>query len=341
MTEYTHGNDSDVPVRACAPAVPEPRTMREQDGAGIWTRTLAELRSSMSQPSYATWLRDTHCVDFDGSVLTIGVPDPFHQEYLEKKVPALIGTALQSLGCDHIRVRYAVAPPASGSEGSPHKTRADLRPARTGSSERPGRRWTQESAQPDTMNAGTPLNSRYAFETFVPGSGNQLAHAACRSVAEKPATECNPLFIWGSVGLGKTHLLHAIGHEALRLRPGSRVLVTSSENFMNDMIGAIRRSHTEEFRDYYRRVDILLIDDIHFIAGKESTQEEFFHTFNALHDTQKQIVMTSDRHPKAMTTLEDRLRSRFEWGLIADIQAPDLENRIAILRTKAQSQPSR
>jgi chromosomal replication initiator protein len=311
--------------------------MREldQDGARIWTQALAELQSTMSQPSYTTWLRDTRCLDFDGAVLTIGVPDPFHQEYLEKKVPALIGTALQSLGCDHLQVRYAVAPPGGGREAvlaAPHGGRA----SRAAS---PTRQAPQRSQDPPPAGGGTPFNSRYVFESFVSGSGSQLAYAACRGVAENPATECNPLFLWGSVGLGKTHLLHAIGHEALRLRPDSRVLLTSSETFMNDMIGAIRRSRTEEFRDYYRHVDILLIDDIHFIAGKESTQEEFFHTFNTLHDTQKQIVMTSDRHPKAMTTLEDRLRSRFEWGLIADIQPPDLEHRIAILRAKAQSQP--
>ncbi len=311
---------------------------REQDGARIWTRTLAELQSTMPQPSYATWLRDTHCLDFDGAVLTIGVPDPFHQEYLEKKVPSLIGTALQSLGCDHIQVRYAVAPLLGGPADGAHGARGAGRGARTASAARPTLRWTNEAA-PEPANVGTPFNSRYLFDSFIAGSGNMLAYTACRAVADKPATECNPLFIWGSVGLGKTHLLHAIGHEALRQRPGSRVLLTSSENFMNDMIGAIRRSRTEEFREYYRRVDILLIDDIQFIAGKESTQEEFFHTFNALHDTQRQIVMTSDRHPKAMTTLEDRLRSRFEWGLIADIQPPDLEHRIAILRAKAQSQP--
>jgi chromosomal replication initiator protein len=317
--------------------------MRESpvhDGTHIWQQALAELQSTMPQRSYSTWLRDTHCLDFDGAVLTVGVPDPFHQEYLEKKVPALIGTALRTLGCDHIRVRYTVAPsPAGQSEAGTHKARANGRsPSRAPAPDRPMFRMTQESASPDVVNAGMPLNPRYVFETFISGGGNQLAHAACRSVADNPAGDCNPLFIWGSVGLGKTHLLHAIGHEALHQRPESRVLLTSSENFMNDMIGAIRRSRTEEFREYYRHVDILLIDDIHFIAGKESTQEEFFHTFNALHDRQKQIVMTSDRHPKSMTTLEDRLRSRFEWGLIADIQVPDLENRIAILRAKAQSQ---
>jgi chromosomal replication initiator protein len=310
----------------------------EQDGVRIWTRALAELQSTMAQPSYTTWLRDTHCLDFDGAVLTIGVPDPFHQEYLEKKVPALIGTALQSVGCDDIQVRYAVASPAAGSDDGMRSARGG-RTARAAAAERPVRRWTHEPAAAVPATKGTSFNPRYVFETFVAGNGNRLAHAACRSVADNPASDCNPLFIWGSVGLGKTHLLHAIGNEALRRRPGSRVLLTSSEHFMNDMIGAIRRSRTEEFRDYYRGVDILLIDDIHFIAGKESTQEEFFHTFNTLHDTQKQIVMTSDRHPKAMTTLEDRLRSRFEWGLIADVQPPDLDNRIAILRAKAQSQP--
>jgi chromosomal replication initiator protein len=177
------------------------------------------------------------------------------------------------------------------------------------------------------------------FETFIQGGGNRFAYAASMSVAENPAKRFNPLFIWGSVGLGKTHLLHAIGHEALRQHPHLQVLYTSSEKFMNEMIGAIQKGRTEEFRSRYRYVDILLIDDIQFIAGKESTQDEFFHTFNTLHEAQKQIVMTSDRHPKAMTTLEDRLRSRFEWGLIADVQPPDLEHRMAILQAKAELQP--
>jgi chromosomal replication initiator protein len=188
-----------------------------------------------------------------------------------------------------------------------------------------------------SLEENSMLNPKYTFDRFIVGKSNQLAHAASRRVAETPAMGYNPLFLYGGSGLGKTHLLHAIGHEALRRFPGIKVVYVTSEKFTNDMINAIRDGRNEQFRNMYRSADILLIDDIQFIAGKESTQEEFFHTFNALHGSNKQLVLSSDRPPKAILTLEERLRSRFEWGLTADVQPPDIETRIAILRAKGES----
>ena len=312
-----------------------------QHGAHIWQRALAELQQVMTPQNYTAWLQNTRCVGYESSMLTVGVPNTFNKEYLEKKIPHLIGKTMQSLGYGHLQLQYAVVA-GDTAEGSGRNRTAARQANGHGNGPGPGSAVAlQARGVPESslVNASTPqLNPRYVFETYVQGGGNRFAYAACVSVAENPAKRFNPLFIHGPVGLGKTHLLHAIGHEALRQHAHLEVLYTSSEKFVNEMIGAIQKGRTEEFRSKFREVDVLLVDDIQFIAGKESTQEEFFHTFNTLHEAQKQIVISSDRHPKAMTTLEDRLRSRFEWGLIADVQPPDFEHRIAILRAKAELQ---
>jgi chromosomal replication initiator protein len=306
-----------------------------QQVTGIWGEALAELESIMTTQNYQAWLKDTSCVGYDGGTLTVGVPNTFNKEYLERKIPHLIQKAMQAIGHSEVELQFAVVPGKGSGQAPTPKSHGQGRGGRTfGNGAAP----VYPAPPPFFAGQSAQLNSRYVFETFIQGGGNRFAYAAAMSVADNPARQYNPLFIWGSVGLGKTHLLHAIGHEALRRHPELEVLYTSSEKFTNEMIGAIQKGRTEEFRGRYRTVDILLIDDVQFIAGKESTQEEFFHTFNSLHEAQKQIVMTSDRHPKAMTTLEDRLRSRFEWGLIADVQPPDLEHRIAILQAKAEMQ---
>jgi chromosomal replication initiator protein len=268
------------------------------------------------------------------------VPTTFNKEYLEKKIPHLIGKTMHSLGYGHLQLRYTVTgePRVGGARTpSPLFARDTSAAGATAPLAQPGDphhfATTAGSREVPAM-----LNPNYVFANFIVGSSNRFAYAASVAVAELPAQRYNPLFIHGNVGLGKTHLLHAIGHQACRINPATTVLYTTTEKFLNDMILGIQKNQNEEFRSKYRSVDILLIDDIQFIANKEGTQDEFFHTFNALYEANKQIVITSDRHPKAMTTLVERLRSRFEWGLTADVQPPDLETRIAILQEKAQNQ---
>jgi chromosomal replication initiator protein len=271
----------------------------------------------MSRASYETWVQPAELVRYENDLFTVGVPNAYACDWLKSRLTAKLNSILSGIMECPQKVEFIVwhkdyeNQPQTASTGEPLPL---ISPAVTGS-------------QP-------VVNHRYNFDNFVVGSSNRLAHAACLAVAENPAQAYNPLFLYGGVGLGKTHLLHAIGNFAQAR--GEQVLYVSSEEFTNDLINAIRTHTTQAFRDRYRRIDVLLVDDIQFIAGKESTQEEFFHTFNTLHGQDKQIVISSDRPPKAMNTLEERLRSRFEWGLTADIQPPDLETRIAILRSKAE-----
>jgi len=285
----------------------------------LWQETLEKLKNELSKPSFETWLSSTRLLHIDGDTLIISVPNEFAKDWLESRYAPLIRSSVQSVLGHSVSLRFIIPSP-DGSYGEDPVL----------SMPTPSITPIQNELIPNS------LNSKYTFDTFVIGNSNRFAHAASLAVAESPAKSYNPLFIYGGVGLGKTHLMHAIGHHVLQRSPNTKVLYVSSEKFTNELIDSIRDENSIEFRNHYRNVDILLIDDIQFLAGKERTQEEFFHTFNALHEANKQIIISSDRPPKEIPTLEDRLRSRFEWGLITDIQAPDLETRIAILRKKAK-----
>ncbi len=288
-----------------------------------WQNVLAELRQEMPKSSFDTWVRDTKAISFDGEEITVAVSNAYARDWLEDRLSTTVQQKLSALLGKKVRVKFVVKPNGNGKD--PEGTESTLPPS--------GRRSTSAAYAP-SADPSTFLNPKYTFDNFVVGSNNRLAHAASLAVAENPARAYNPLFLYGGVGLGKTHLLHAIGNACLQR--GLQVRYVSSEEFTNDLINAIRTHTTDSFRERYRTVDVLLVDDIQFIVGKEAMQEEFFHTFNTLHSQNKQIVISSDRPPKALVTLEERLRSRFEWGLTADIQPPDFETRVAILRFKAE-----
>jgi chromosomal replication initiator protein len=289
-----------------------------------WQSVLGQLQMEMPRASFDTWVRDTKPVSYNEGTLTIGVRNAYARDWLESRLASTVNRLLVGILNSTVDVHFIV-------HGNEVERIVDEAPSFSESAIPPRIEPAEAYEQPSRNSS---MNPRYLFDTFVVGSGNRLAHAACLAVAEKPARAYNPLFLYGGVGLGKTHLLHAIGN-ACQAR-GLNVLYVSSEEFTNDLITAIRTHTTQAFREKYRSMDVLLVDDIQFIAGKESTQEEFFHTFNTLHGQDKQIIVSSDRPPKALVTLEERLRSRFEWGLTADIQPPDLETRLAILRTKAE-----
>ncbi len=289
-----------------------------------WQAAVGQLQMEMPKAAYDTWVRDADLIAYEDGVFMVGVANAYARDWLESRLTSTLTRMLTGIMNRTCAVRFSVW------QGEPSATQSEdflgLLPD-------PGETTQSDSLASRSNGKPQTLNSRYTFDNFVVGASNRLAHAASLAVAEQPAQAYNPLFLYGGVGLGKTHLLHAIGN--LCLQRGQQILYVSSEEFTNDLINSIRTHTTQAFRDKYRRVDILLIDDIQFIAGKESTQEEFFHTFNTLHGQEKQIVVSSDRPPKSLVTLEDRLRSRFEWGLAADIQPPDFETRVAILRSKA------
>ena len=296
----------------------------------VWDDVLGRIETKVNNYSFQSWFRQTSLVRDAGSSLVIRVGDPSAVDWINKHYTGVIAEALSEVG--RPGVSFSFVP-----EGVEIPTRPSVEPEVPSSGI--GFSSTDERLQDDAGEKGAGgLSPRYSFETFIVGASNQFAHAACRAVAEAPSRSYNPLFLYGGVGLGKTHLMHAIGHFVLTQSPTLKLTYISAERFMNEDINAIRYDRILEFRERYRGVDILLVDDIQFIVGKERTQTEFFHTFNALHDAQKQIVLSSDCPPHQISELEERLRSRFEWGLIADIQPPDLETKIAILKRKADAE---
>ena len=288
----------------------------------IWDNVLGRIETKVNRHSFYTWFKPTSFVADDGGSLRIRVPNPLFRDWLTKHYAAVIDEALGDIDRRGTRVDFVTddAPPPPVPAPPPAEAVAPL----------------PEPEIDDTQAGG--LAPRYSFDTFIVGPSNQFAHAACRAVAEAPSRSYNPLFIYGGVGLGKTHLMHAIGHYVINHLKTLKLTYISSERFMNEMINAVRYDRILDFRERYRSVDVLLVDDIQFLAGKEGTQTEFFHTFNALYDSQKQIVISSDCPPHEIPQLEERLRSRFEWGLIADIQSPDLETKVAILKRKAEAE---
>jgi chromosomal replication initiator protein len=277
----------------------------------LWQKALDVLKTELTEISFNTWIKTIEPISMNPKVINLGVPADFNKGILESRYLVLIENAIKQVSFKDYIIRFVIPSQENVDDFNDEVFETE--------------------GQKDSF-----LNPKYTFDTFVIGNGNRFAHAASLAVAEAPAKAYNPLFIYGGVGLGKTHLMHAIGHYTTIQNPQSKVLYVSSEKFTNELINAIKDDRNENFRSKYRNIDVLLIDDIQFIAGKERTQEEFFHTFNALYEANKQIILSSDKPPKDINTLEERLRSRFEWGLIADIQPPDLETRIAILRKKAQ-----
>lgn len=303
-------------------------------GTTIWDEVLGHIESKVGRHSFHTWFKPTSLLTDEGGTISVSVPNLLFTEWLPKHYSVVLAEALGDVGRPDDLLRFV--PVAAGGRVPPAVAVA----ADAGSSLP-----TVVPADPVLETGDAPaaprpggLNPRYTFESFIVGASNQFAHAACRAVAEAPSRSYNPLFIYGGVGLGKTHLMHAIGQYVLQHNSGFKLTYISSERFMNEMINAVRYDRILDFRERYRSVDVLLVDDIQFVSGKEGTQNEFFHTFNALHDAQKQIVISSDRPPHEIPALEERLRSRFEWGLIADIQPPDIETKIAILKKKAEGE---
>jgi chromosomal replication initiator protein len=295
---------------------------------GIWGKTLNQLEQTLTPQHFSTWIKPINFVGIEENVIFLEVPNRFVLDWIRDHYTPLIQEILSEIAAESFRINLNVA--------SSKNRETTVPPVRDRQETPPENPQEKITAPARSRNNAFNLNIKYTFDEFVLGSSNQFACAAAMAVANNPATTYNPLFIYGGVGLGKTHLINAIGNAILKNNPETKVCYYTSEKFMNELINSLRYAKMDEFRNKFRSMDVLLIDDVQFIAGKERTQEEFFHTFNALYDSHKQIVVTSDKFPKEIPGLEERLRSRFEWGLIADIQAPDMETKQAILKMKAE-----
>lgn len=298
----------------------EESTLAANPATPLWRTFLANIQGKVTDQTFNTWFRPLQFAGIEGERLLIDAPGEFFVEWIEEHFLLIMEESARIVFASPLRICFRIDTNADNQVSVPP----------------PVPQVQNTTPRPRLYPDASALDPRYSFDTFVVGSSNQMTHAACMAVAEKPAKSYNPLFIYGGVGLGKTHLMQAIGNFLRQRQPGCRIFYLSSEQFMNEMIESIQRNRTIEFKNKYRNADLLLIDDIQFLAGKESTQEEFFHTFNALFDAHRQIVVTSDRPPKDIPTLEERLISRFHWGLVTDIQPPDLETRVAILKRKAE-----
>jgi chromosomal replication initiator protein len=308
--------------------------------SSLWQAVLGEIELSVSRGNFITWFKNTTLLRQDDEGITIGVPNVFIKQQLERKYNELIIETLRKNGAAPDKIEYKIHTALknnSSTTSAAQKQEAQeetviLTPTRPAMAPKPAAR-PQSGAL--THNYRLGLNEKYTFDNFIVGSGNELAYAACQAIAAQPGTKYNPLFLYGGVGLGKTHLIQAVGNTVLATQPGARVVYVSSEQFLQEFVDAVRYKKNTDFADRYRNADVLIVDDIQFIAGKEKVQEEFFHTFNALHQANKQIIISSDRPPREITPLEERLRSRFAWGMSIDMQIPDLETRTAIIQTKA------
>jgi chromosomal replication initiator protein len=302
--------------------------------AGLWQAVLGEIELSVSRGNFMTWFKNTELSSVSDDSVVISVPNIFIKQQLDRKYNDLLTEVLKKNGIENAAIIYKIASSTPSRKNEEEPVLMSPSPA--------------TRAEPTTtsppISAGLAhsyrqgINDRYTFDNFIVGSGNELAFAACQSIAANPGTKYNPLFLYGGVGIGKTHLIQAVGNAILAINPNAKVLYISSEQFVQELVDAIRFKKTADFASHYRTTDVLIVDDVQFIAGKEKMQEEFFHTFNALHQANKQIILTSDKPPRDIGALEDRLRSRFTWGMSIDMQIPDFETRCAIVQTKAQNQ---